>query len=164
MRQMAERKEKIPEGWALDSRGRPTTDPLEGLKGYVLPIGQHKGYGLAVALDILSGVLTGAGFGTGVKSLVQQWEEPQHIGHFFMVIDPLRFMTWEAFSGRVKQVFQELRKAKRIDPERPILIPGEPEAQIEEIRRKKGIPLEAKVFENLEGLSQGKYDYEIPRL
>jgi LDH2 family malate/lactate/ureidoglycolate dehydrogenase len=73
-------------------------------------------------------------------------------------------MTWEAFSGRVKQVFQELRKAKRIDPERPILIPGEPEAQIEEIRRKKGIPLEAKVFENLEGLSQGKYDYEIPRL
>lgn len=164
MRQMAERKEKIPEGWALDSRGRPTTDPLEGLKGYVLPMGQHKGYGLAVALDILSGVLTGAGFGTGVKSLVQQWEEPQHIGHFFMVIDPLRFMTWEAFSGRVKQVFQELRKAKRIDPERPILIPGEPEAQIEEIRRKKGIPLEAKVFENLEGLSQGKYDYEIPRL
>src|SRR5512136_2304581 len=47
IRQMAERKEKIPRGWALDSTGRPTTDPLEGLKGYVLPIGQHKGYGLA---------------------------------------------------------------------------------------------------------------------
>ena len=164
MRQMAERKEKIPEGWALDSTGRPTTDPLEGLKGYVLPIGQHKGYGLAVALDILSGVLTGAGFGAGVRSLVQQWREPQHIGHFFVVIDPLRFMTWEAFSHRMKELFTLLRQAPRIDPERPILIPGEPEVRMEESRRKEGIPLEAKVFENLKGLSQGKYDYEIPRL
>jgi len=164
MREMAEKKEKIPAGWALDSEGRTTTDPLEGLKGFVLPIGQHKGYGLAVAIDILSGVLTGAGFATGVKSLVQQWEEPQHVGHFFTVIDPMRFMSWEIFSGRMKQLFELLRSAPRIDPEKPIFIPGEPEAQMEKARKMKGIPLEVKVLEALRGLAQGKYDYEIPRL
>jgi ureidoglycolate dehydrogenase (NAD+) len=163
IREMAQRGEKIPEGWALDPAGNPTTDPTEGLKGFVLPVGQHKGYGLAVALDILSGVLLGAGFSTGVKSIVQQWDEPQHIGHFFIVIDPVRFMAWEVYSQRMKQLYQILRSAPRIDPGKPVLIPGEPEAQLEKIRREKGIPLAAGVFNNLKGLAQGNYEYEIPR-
>ena len=163
IRNIAEKKEKIPEGWALDSEGEPTTDPLEGLKGFVLPIGSHKGYGLAVAMDILSGVLTGGGFSTGIKSLIQQWEEPQHIGHFFMAIDPKRFMTWKAFSDRMKQLCELLRNARRIDSKKRIFIPGEPEAQMERFRRMNGIPFEAKVFEALKGLTQGKYDYEMPR-
>jgi ureidoglycolate dehydrogenase (NAD+) len=163
IREMAQRGEKIPEGWALDPTGNPTTDPTEGLKGFVLPVGQHKGYGLAVALDILSGVLLGAGFSTGVKSIVQQWDEPQHIGHFFIVIDPVRFMGWEAYSQRMKQMYQILRSAPRIDPGKPVLIPGEPEAQLEKIRREKGIPLAAGVFNSLKGLAKGNYEYEIPR-
>ena len=163
MRHMAEKGEKIPEGWALDSKGRPTTDPLEGLKGLVLPIGLYKGYGLALAIDILSGVLIGAGFSTGVKSLVQQWKEPQHIGHFFIVIDPARFMSWEDFSDRMKQLCDSMRTAPLIDPGKPILIPGEPEAQIERNRRAKGIPIESKAFQLLQGLTRGEYDYEMPK-
>lgn len=163
MRQMAERKETMPEGWAVDSEGRPTRDPLEGLKGFVLPIGLYKGYGLAVAIDILSGVLTGAGFSSGVKSLIQQWEEPQHIGHFFIAIDPTRFMTWEAFSDRMKQLCDSMRNARRIDPQEPIFIPGEPEAQMERDMRVNGIPFKPEVFETLKGLARGKYDYDIPR-
>ena len=128
MRHMAQKGEPIPEGWALDSKGRPTTDPLEGLKGFSLPFGLHKGYGLALAIDILSGVLTGAGFSAGVKSLVQQWEEPQHIGHFFIVIDPVRFMTWEIFSERMRQLCDSMRGVPPADPETPVMIPGEPEA------------------------------------
>jgi LDH2 family malate/lactate/ureidoglycolate dehydrogenase len=164
MRHMAETGEKMPEGWAVDSAGRPTTDPLEGLKGFVLPIGLHKGYGLAVAMDILSGVLTGAGFSTGVKSLIQQWEEPQHIGHFFIAIDPRRFTSWEVFSDRMNQLCDSMRNAHRLDPSKPILIPGDPEAQMEQHRRENGIPFEADAFEILKALAQGKYDYEIPRL
>lgn len=160
---MAEKKEKIPQGWALDLEGKPTTDPLEGLKGFVLPIGLYKGYGLAVAMDILSGVLTGAGFSTGIKSLIQQWKEPQHMGHFFIVIDPKRFMSWEIFSDRMKQICEWLRGAPRMDTEKPILIPGEPEAQMELVRRTNGIPFDAEVSETLKGLTQGKYDYEMPR-
>ena len=163
IRNIAERKEKIPQGWALDSEGKPTTDPLEGLKGFVLPIGSYKGYGLAVAMDILSGVLTGGGFSTGIKSLIQQWKEPQHIGHFFMAIDPKRFMSWEIFSDRMKQICEWLRSAPRMDAEKPIFIPGEPEAQMELVRRTNGIPFDAKVSETMKGLTQGKYDYEMPR-
>jgi len=163
MRQMAEKKDKMPEGWAVDSEGKATTDPLEGLKGFVLPIGSYKGYGLAVAIDILSGVLIGAEFSTGIKSLIQQMEEPQQIGHFFIAIDPARFMPWKAFSNRMKQLYELLRNARRIDSKRPIFIPGEPEAQMERVRRMNGIPFEPKVFETLKGLTQGKYDYEMPR-
>jgi len=65
--------------WALDSEGRPTTDASEAIKGFVLPIGRHKGYGLAVAIDILSGVLTGGAFSRGLKSLAEAWDDPQSI-------------------------------------------------------------------------------------
>lgn len=163
LRHMAARGEKMPEGWALDPRGKPTTDPLEGLKGFALPAGLHKGYGLALAVDILSGVLTGAGFSTGVKSLVQQWSEPQHIGHFFMAIDPCRFMTWEVFSLRMRQLCDSMRAAPPIDPEKPVMIPGEPEARLEAVRRGRGIPLDPKAFRLLQGLTRGEYDYEIPK-
>ena len=54
--------ERIPEGWALDAEGRHTTDPSEAVKGVVLPIGGPKGSGIAMALDIFSGLITGAGF------------------------------------------------------------------------------------------------------
>ncbi len=163
IREMAEKGEKIPEGWALDAEGKPTTDPLDGLKGLVLPVGLHKGYALALAIEILSGVMTGAGFSKGVKSLVQQWEEPQHVGHFFIGLDPLRFMTWEDFSKRMSELYKMMRSAPPLDPQRPILIPGEPEANTEENRRKNGIPMAAKDFEILKGLARGNYDYEIPR-
>lgn len=164
MRQMAGEQREMPEGWAVDAQGRPTTDPLEGLRGFVLPMGQHKGYGLAIALDILSGVLTGSGFATGVKSLVQQWREPQHVGHFFIAIDPTRFLPWEEFSARMKACFQILRGAQRINPETNILIPGDAEAALEKERRVQGIPLEGKILEILHGLSEGRYDYEIPKI
>jgi len=117
-----------------------------------------------MAMDILSGVLTGAGFSTGVKSLIQQWEEPQHIGHFFIAINPRRFTSWGVFSDRMNQLCNSMRNAQRLDPSKPILIPGDPEAQMEQHRRENGIPFEADAFEILKGLAQGKYDYEIPRL
>jgi len=163
MRQMADKGEKMPEGWAVDKQGRPTTDPLEGLKGFVLPMGQHKGYGLAIALDILGGVLTGSGFATGVKSLVQQWDEPQHVGHFFIAIDPVRFMPWDEFSDRLKALFSILRGAQRINPETAILIPGEFEQRLEEERRATGIPMDSTSLKILRGLARGEYDYEIPK-
>jgi ureidoglycolate dehydrogenase (NAD+) len=164
MRQMAGEKQEMPEGWAVDAQGRPTTDPLEGLRGFVLPMGQHKGYGLAIALDILSGILTGSGFATGVKSLVQQWQEPQHVGHFFIVIDPTRFLPWEEYSARMRACFQILRGARRIDPERGILVPGDAEATLERERMVQGIPLPRKTLEILNGLTEGRYDYEVPQV
>ena len=160
---MARRKERIPEGWALDSHGRPTTDPLEALKGFGLPMGQYKGYGLAVAVDILSGVLTGGGYSTDVRSLVYHWEEQTNVGHFFIVIDAARFLSLEALSESMKRMYRNLREAPPINPEQPVLISGEQEAKLEMNRREHGIPLDPRVFEILKGLTEGKYDYEIPK-
>jgi LDH2 family malate/lactate/ureidoglycolate dehydrogenase len=163
MRDMAKKNEKMPEGWAVDKQGKPTTDPLVGLKGYVLPMGEHKGYGLSIAIDIIAGVLTGSGFATGVKSLLQQWEEPQHVGHFFIVIDPVRFMPWEEFSDRLKALFLILRGSQRINPDKAILIPGDYEDELEKTRRASGIPIDRMTLNLLRGLIQGQYDYEIPK-
>ncbi len=161
--QMAARKEKIPGDWALDSEGRPTTDPSEAIKGFVLPIGRHKGYGLAVAIDILCGVLIGGAFSQGVKSLAEHWDKPQNIGHFFITIDAGRFMPSVEFSERMRELFRGLRGAQRIEQEEPILVPGERGGKSQRSRRLNGIPIAPQLLETLKGLAQGNYDYDVPR-
>ncbi len=163
MRDMAKQKQRIPEGWALDAHGRPTTDPLEALKGFVLPIGGHKGYGLALAIDMIAGVMTGAGVADGVKSLLQQWEEPQHVGHFMIVIDPVRFMPWDGFVARMKELRSAMLAVPPVDQSMPIVIPGDPEAEVEARRRREGIPVPESAFELLKGLTRGQYEYEMPK-
>jgi LDH2 family malate/lactate/ureidoglycolate dehydrogenase len=133
---------------------------MEALKGFVLPMGLHKGFGLAVAIDILSGVLTGSGFSDGVKSMLQQWNEPQHIGHFFITIDPSLFMKFETFENRMKNLYKKLKSARRISSDVSIHLPGERSAETEKHRMKHGIPIDVKTLENLHGFAQGEYDYE----
>lgn len=162
IRNLASLKQRIPLGWALDAEGTPTTDPLEALKGFVLPMGGHKGYGLALAVDILAGVLTGAGFADGVKSLLQQWDEPQHVGHLMIVIDPARFMPWELFAQRMSLLRRSIRAVPPLNPKAPVVIPGEPEAQIARERSSHGIPMQESVFESLKGLTHGQYVYDMP--
>jgi len=162
IRGLARAKQQIPEGWAVDAQGNPTTDPLEALKGFVLPIGGHKGYGLALAIDMLAGVLTGAGFADGVKSMLQQGDEPQHVGHFMLVIDPGRFMAWDCFAARMKEIRTTMRSAPPLNPKQPIMIPGEPEARLEQQRRVEGIPIAEDAFRLLKGLTQGQYEYAVP--
>jgi LDH2 family malate/lactate/ureidoglycolate dehydrogenase len=73
----AERGEPIPEGWAIDAEGNPTTDAQEALAGSVLPFGGPKGYALSLMIDIMAGALTGAGFGPGINSMYDNFDEPQ---------------------------------------------------------------------------------------
>jgi LDH2 family malate/lactate/ureidoglycolate dehydrogenase len=162
IRSMATAKLPIPEGWAVDAKGKPTTDPLEALKGFVLPVGGHKGYGLALAIDMMAGVLTGSGFADGVKSMLQQGDEPQHVGHFMLAIDPVRFMPWDCFAQRMKELRATMRSAPPLDPKRPIAIPGEPEAELEKQRRAEGIPIPEDAFRLLKGLADGQYEYAVP--
>src|SRR3546814_6966035 len=72
IRRARELGEPIPLGWGVDPDGQPTTDAAKALEGFVLPIGGHKGYGLALAVDLLAGVLTGSDFGTKIRSMYDQ--------------------------------------------------------------------------------------------
>jgi ureidoglycolate dehydrogenase (NAD+) len=157
IRKMADRGEEIPAGWGLDKEGNPTTDALEALKGYVLPIGGHKGYGLALAIDVLSGVVTGSGFASGVKSMFQQQDEPQHIGHFFIAINPAVIMSMDEFYSRMEALCQEIKGSDPVIKEVPVLLPGEIEYRNYKERLAEGIPMEENIYQSLLDLSEGKY-------
>lgn len=156
MRLAQQRGEAIPTGWALDAEGRPTTDPLAGLKGFVLPIGGHKGYGLALAVDILAGALTGGAVSAEVRSLFQQAEAPQGVCHFFIALDPARLLGQDAFGDRMEALCRLMAETPPFDPAAPVLIPGEIEARLLAERRAHGIPLEAEEFAAIQALARGE--------
>ncbi|WP_337997799.1 Ldh family oxidoreductase [Oleispirillum naphthae] len=156
MRLAQQRGEAIPPGWALDAEGRPTTDPLEGLKGFVLPIGGHKGYGLALAVDILAGVLTGGAVSPEVRSLFQQAREPQGVCHFFIALDPARLLGRDAYGDRIETLCRLMAETPPFDPAAPVLIPGEVEARTLADRTARGIPLEAAEFAAIEAMARGE--------
>ena len=110
IRQAAKDGLKIPLGWAIDSSGQPTDDPLKALKGSMVPIGQHKGYGLSLAIDILAGLLSGAGFAGDVKPLGDM-ESVSNYGHFCMAIDVSHFMTLDEWADNIDYLIARIKSA-----------------------------------------------------
>ena len=117
----------IPEGWAADQDGRPTTDPATALAGFLLPFGGHKGSGLSMAVDLLSGVLSGARFLTDVVTWVDNATQPQGTGHFFLLIDPARLTGREAYAAAMARFRELVKQTPAADPSAPVLLPGERE-------------------------------------
>ena len=78
----------IPLGWAVDENGKPTTDPIEAIKGMVLPMAEHKGYAIAMAIDILAGVLSGASYLNHVNRFYSDNNECMNVGHCFIAMNP----------------------------------------------------------------------------
>jgi ureidoglycolate dehydrogenase (NAD+) len=120
------RGEKIPLGWALDDKGLPTDDPAEVISktGSMTSFAAHKGYGLAFILEILAGVLTGAGFGSQLHSLydVNQFAG---IGQFLMAINIDYFMDPDIFFQRLEEWVQEVKFSQPAVDSEEVLIPGE---------------------------------------
>lgn len=150
--------EQIPTGLALDADGVPTTDAKIAFEGVCLPFGGAKGAALAMLMDLLAGVLTGANYGGDVKSLYFDHSEPQKVGHLFIAIRPDLFISKEEFNERMDSFVdraKDLPKAHGFDE---ILIPGEPEERTA-IKRllEDGIPLTTEVIQCLreEGFRSG---------
>ncbi len=105
-------------------------------------IGDHKGYGLALVLEILTGVLTGAGFGQAHSP--ERLAEPgahHDLGHLFGVIDPAVFMPLSQFSARMAQLREEITQTPRAPGVERIYLPGEIEHERRETRLRDGIPV-----------------------
>jgi LDH2 family malate/lactate/ureidoglycolate dehydrogenase len=141
-------KKPIPAGWALDDRGLPTTDPFEAIKHRLLTpvggsreLGSHKGYGLGVMVDILSGVLPGAVYGTLFFRSDMAERRLQDVGHCFMALDPARFRSLDEFKRDMDDMFETLKSSPRAEGQGRIYVAGEPEADCEAERRAHGIPL-----------------------
>lgn len=140
--------EKIPEGWAFDEEGRPTTDPQAALKGTLAPIGGPKGYGLAVAVDILSGVLTGSAYSIYVKAL-DDYSGPSGTGFFVEAIDVQAFRPFEEYLEDLENFVKIIKETPKASGVSEIYLPGEIEGNISKQRLRDGIPLDRETVELL---------------
>jgi LDH2 family malate/lactate/ureidoglycolate dehydrogenase len=159
----AVRGEPIPEGWATDAEGRPTTDAQAALGGLLLPIGGAKGFMISMAIDILCGVLTGAGFGPGVGNMYKNWTDEQDIGHFFLVIDVERFMPLGRFLERIGAYLTALKAELRAPGVDELLYAGEIEHRLEQKAMAEGIELPPAVLADLREVA-AKYRVETSLL
>lgn len=155
----------IPEGWVQTNTGDITTDP-HALKtgGSLLPLGSdrehgsHKGFGLSATVDILSAVLSGANYGPWVPPFVA-FLDPlpdlpgQGIGHFLGAMRVDGFRPVEEFKKHMDHWVDRFKSAAPTDPQQPVIIPGEPEAEAELERKKTGIPLAKPVVDDLNELA-----------
>lgn len=148
----------VPEGWLLDRNGQPTNQPgdlYEG--GSLLPFGGpvgHKGYALALVVDLLGGLLSGAGCGAmpGV---------PVGNGLFIEVVDPQIFMRRQEYNQRVRQYINYLKNSKPREGVAEILLPGEPELRTEEKRRAEGVELDDETWRQVRDVA-GEVGAPVP--
>ena len=144
----AKNNDPIPEGWAITSEGLPTTDAKEALKGSVLPLGGPKGSGLAIMLDILTGVLTGAEFGAKMPRMYDD-PQPQRVGHMFSAISIEAFMPMTEFLSRMDEKEQETREGPPAPGFERVSMPGDGTHERMAMHRESGIPLTHEVYADL---------------
>ena len=135
----------IPDGWAMDRDGNPTNDAKLALAGSVLPFGGHKGSGIAIVIDAMCGVLSGAAFGRHIRQLTEAGmagAEPgsgADIGHLFVAIDIAALQDVDAFKSRMDLMIDELKAAEKAPGVTEILAPGELEARKAQYNAENGI-------------------------
>jgi ureidoglycolate dehydrogenase (NAD+) len=140
----------IPDDWGVDERGAPTTDPAAVHAG--VPLGGYKGYALALMVEILTGVLAGAGVRGGVGELYGEPPQPLDTGHLFLALDPQRTVGRDAFAATLQGLLDDLRASATGPGFAEVLAPGDPEARAHAERSRSGIPVEPALWATLRAL------------
>ena len=143
---------QIPETWAVDEHGAPTSDPE--LARSAVPLGGYKGYGLALMVEVLSGLLAGAGFTHSVGDMYNDFSRTQDVGHFVLALDPERTVGRDTFADALESLLAELRANPPAPGFDEVLVAGDPEQRAEAERGRAGVPLPASLFETLTSLSR----------
>jgi ureidoglycolate dehydrogenase (NAD+) len=138
----------IPNTWALDKEGKPTTDPHQAV--YWTPAGGAKGYGLGVIIDVLTGLLLGGNFGPHITVMYEDYEKKRDLCHLVGAINYHRFPGHSSFLDRVTQMIEELHQVPTAEGFERVMAPGEPEYVKERDRIKNGIPIEDYLFDELQ--------------
>jgi ureidoglycolate dehydrogenase (NAD+) len=150
----------IPAEWGVDDDGEPTTDPHE--VAALRPFAGPKGYGLALAVDVLAGLLSGAGPSTSVNELYGNYDQPMRLGHFVAAIDVSAFRDLATFHAEVGQLIDDLKDQPSRDGFDEIMLPGEIEARTMQSNLDAGVPVREGVCDDLEGLAE-EYDVSVPQ-
>jgi LDH2 family malate/lactate/ureidoglycolate dehydrogenase len=160
----ARKQEPIPEGWAIGPDGRPTDDPNAVLGGALLPLGStrelggHKGYGLAIVVDLLCCALSGANWGPWAPPFSPGLPTPARqvglgIGHFFGAMRVDAFLDVDEWGRQVDDFIRTMRATRPQPGTSGPLLPGDPERDAEADRAVHGIPLLAPVVDALRAIS-----------
>jgi LDH2 family malate/lactate/ureidoglycolate dehydrogenase len=139
----------MPRDWALTPDGLETDNPAAAMQGALLGIGQHKGYGLSMMTDVITGVLSGGAFGLSLYSDPAKLD----VAHTFIALDIAWFMPVREFKTRMDAFVAEIKSSKLRPGFDEILMPGEPEYRREQECRRNGVPVDSKVMEELAELA-----------
>ncbi|MEU5031036.1 Ldh family oxidoreductase [Streptomyces milbemycinicus] len=138
----------IPEGWAADADGVPTTDPRRAVEGLILPMAGHKGYAISFMFDVLAGVLTGSAFGASVVGPYRPTGR-SGVGHLLICLD-IRAMAEPAeFERRMETLIEETKATPTAPGVAEVFVPGEPEARTAERLRTEGIAVAEDTWRSL---------------
>jgi LDH2 family malate/lactate/ureidoglycolate dehydrogenase len=147
--------EEIPLGWALDETGAPTTDPAAALKGTLLPIAGPKGYGLALFIDLVCGLLSGSKYGRDLLSFHQPIG-PTGVGAMLMAVDIGRFMPLARFETLASAYAESIRNAQKAAGVERIFLPGEIEAEKARASQSQGIEVDSQIVAKINRLLEEK--------
>lgn len=145
----AQKGEAIPQGWAVDERGNPTTDPNAALKGALQPIGGAKGAALALMVEVLAVALTGARFGFEASSFFDAEGEPSGVGQYLIAIDPAAFAGADAFAERMAAL------AGVIEGDGNARLPGARRLALRETAAREGLVVDARLLAEVKTLGAG---------
>ncbi|HEY2256361.1 MAG TPA: Ldh family oxidoreductase [Variovorax sp.] len=149
----AKRGESMPEGWMIDREGRPLTDPLRAHEGFLLPIGGHKGYGLALIVGLLAGTLQGAAMGREVVDFNADHQTPTNTGQAILVIDLAAFGGAGPFKAAVDTLVRDIRASERLPGVERIWLPGEQSHGRRTAYAHSGLPLAPALADDLDRLA-----------
>ncbi|WP_188687025.1 Ldh family oxidoreductase [Nesterenkonia cremea] len=152
--------EAIPLGWALDSRGHPTTVAAEALKGTMLPFGGPKGSGVALMIDLLCGVLSGGPSGPGIGNMYEDWDRPQDLGHTFLVSRVDEALT--RYGDELEEFLTWVRSLPPAEGCDAVLLPGDIEQAAAETSDRQGVPLAETTWTALNTLAESLDAEAIP--
>ena len=150
MRVAHNKRAKIPHGWLIDDQGNPTDDPRWGViapLGAMSCFGEHKGYGLAVACELLGGALTGG----GVTDYDNKTQRRVLNGMISILIDPVRLGTAGKFEKDAKSFLAWLRASRPAPGHDRVRIAGEPEREYREKREREGVPVDEETWKEIRG-------------
>lgn len=142
IRRAARLGQKIPADWALDAKGRSTTEPQAVLDGgVILPMAGAKGSGLALLIEAVTGVMAGAAFGGKIPNPNDNFTDAQNVGHFFLVFNPSAWMPQQEYLARLDELVEGAKSTEKAEGVEEIFMPGEIEDKRAEKNSREGIEL-----------------------